>query len=655
MRDLWPYLRMLLAYPGRLACALAASLVGAASLGVGLGGMAVVLKQVLSKDGQNLPQLAAAVNKSLDGSSIAKWAGLHIPDGWIAKLPADRYDAVVWTVIVLSVATAIGSVANYLHGYQALTVAGWTLRDLRTKVFAHAVRLPLRTVEGRGPSNVISQVVFDTQQIWGGYVLLLQRTLSQILKGGAALVMAFVFNWQISTGGVIVMVFVGFVLRRLGKRIRKAATKGLVAQGELQRTSNEALGHLRVVKTNSAEERECDRFGATAEAQLHQELKVRRSKSLAAPLSEMAAMLALGAVAIISASWIIKGGVGADDFIMALVSLGVAAGCMKPMTSLYTDLQVTAAAGHRLNELMALRLEGSADEGKPALAPHGASIELRDVTFTYPGATAPSLVNVSLKMRHGETVAVVGPNGSGKTTLLSLLPRLLEPEKGAVLIDGTDVSAVRLDSLRRQIGVVTQETALFKGSIFWNIAYGAEGVVSEERVREAARKARAEQFIMAKPGGYGFEVGEGGGGLSGGQRQRLCIARAVLRNPSILILDEATSMVDADSERQIADALAEFSRGRTCLIVAHRLSTVVHADRIVVMNHGRIEDVGSHAELMARSATYRLIAEHQLMKPDTGVNGAANGSLQIPERVTGTAGAGETVPGLPPEARGEGG
>jgi len=616
MHDLWPFLRMLLRYPWRLTTGLLASLVGAVSLGAGLGGMAVVLKQILSKDGQDLRQMAAALNKSLDSSGFAHWLGLRLPQGLIDALPVDRYDAVVWTVVVLCAAALVGSAANYLHAYQSLTVAGLTLRDLRTRVFAHAVRLPLRTVSQRGPSAVISQVVFDTQQVWGGYVMLLQRTLSQVLKGGAAIAMAFAFNKPIALGGVAVMIVVGFVLRRLGKKVRRAASKGLVAQGELQRTSNEALGHLRVVKTNSAEGRECERFGATADAQLRQELRVRRSKSLAAPLAEMAAMLALGAVAIVSANWIINHGVGAEDFLMALVSLGIAGGVLKPLTTLYADLQVTAAAAQRLKDLLAQPLEGASDDGKPALPRHKVSIELRGVTFTYAGAVAPSLVEVSLSVRHGETVAIVGPNGSGKTTLLSLLPRLLSPQAGAVLVDGVDVSSITLDSLRSQIGVVTQETALFKGSVFWNIAYGAEGPITPERVREAARKARAESFIEAKPGGYQFEVGEGGLGLSGGQRQRLCIARAVLRDPAILILDEATSMVDADSERQIADALAEFARGRTCLIVAHRLSTVVHADRIVVMNHGRIEDVGSHRELLVRSETYRLIAEHQLMKTE---------------------------------------
>ncbi|HZW08159.1 MAG TPA: ATP-binding cassette domain-containing protein, partial [Phycisphaerales bacterium] len=303
------------------------------------------------------------------------------------------------------------------------------------------------------------------------------------------------------------------------------------------------------------------------------------------------------------------------------------------LTGLYTDLQATGAASTRLRELLGLQRDDARDAGKPALAPHRSSIELQGVTLTYPGAETPALRSVSLTVRHGETVAIVGPNGSGKTTLLSLLPRVLEPDRGPdgaptgrVLVDGVDVAGVTLSSLRRQIGVVTQETALFKGSVFWNIAYGVEEGVSEERVREAARKARAEEFIAAKPGGYEFEIGEGGSGLSGGQRQRLCIARAVLRDPSILILDEATSMVDADSERQIAEALAEFSRGRTCLIVAHRLSTVVHADRIVVMNAGRIEDVGTHAELLARSETYRLIAARQLLKADGGAGGGAQAS-----------------------------
>jgi ABC-type multidrug transport system fused ATPase/permease subunit len=491
----------------------------------------------------------------------------------------------------------------------------------------------MKTVVERGPSALVSQVVFDTNQVWAGYVALLQKVVAQTLKGAAGLVMAIYFDWRISLGGVVVGIVLGTILRKLGAKIRRAARRGLEFQGELQRTANEAVTHMRIVKSNNAEERERGRFAQANASFLRQDMKVRRGKSLASPLVELVGLVALGVLATITAKAILDGAVEPDRFIMALTSLGLAAGCLKPLTSIYNDLQVTTAASQRLKELLDLEREDAHESDKPALALHRESIRLEDVTLTYPGASVPALDGVSLTIRHGETVAIVGPNGSGKTTLLSLLPRILDPDtqpdgtrKGRVLIDGVDIAGASLETLRKQIGVVTQETALFKGTVWWNIAYGADGPVTDERVRAAAKKARAEEFILAKPGGYEFVVGEHGSGFSGGQRQRLCIARAVLRDPAILILDEATSMVDADSERQIADALAEFARGRTCLIVAHRLSTVVHADRIVVMNHGKIEDVGTHRELLTRSETYRLIASHQLLKPeDAGPEQGANG------------------------------
>jgi ABC-type multidrug transport system fused ATPase/permease subunit len=251
----------------------------------------------------------------------------------------------------------------------------------------------------------------------------------------------------------------------------------------------------------------------------------------------------------------------------------------------------------------------------PKLARHCESIRFDGVTFTYPRAERPALDQITLEIRHGQRVAIVGPNGSGKTTLLALVPRLFDPNpgSGAVLIDGRNIREVAVRSLRRQIGVVTQETVLFRGTIRGNVAYGADDA-SEERVVAAAKKARAHEFIAAMPKGYDTPVGEQGLTLSGGQRQRIAIARAILRDPSILILDEATSMIDADSEAKIAEALAEFASGRTCLIVAHRLSTVINADRIVVMDAGRIVDDGTHAELLKRCSVYRLIAENQLVK-----------------------------------------
>jgi ABC-type multidrug transport system fused ATPase/permease subunit len=247
-------------------------------------------------------------------------------------------------------------------------------------------------------------------------------------------------------------------------------------------------------------------------------------------------------------------------------------------------------------------------------------IDVENVSKSFGGVVANK--DISLKVETGGITGLIGPNGSGKTTLLAMVPRLFDPDAGRVLIDGQDVREVSVRSLRRQIGMVTQEVVVFAGSIADNIAYGAESP-THDRIVEAATRARAHDFIKDLPDGYATVVGEQGATLSGGQRQRIAIARAILRDPAILILDEATSMIDADSEAKIADAVADFSRGRTCLVIAHRLSTVLGADRIVVMDAGRVVDEGTHDELLERCRTYKLIAQRQLIASDAPMRGEA--------------------------------
>ena len=266
-------------------------------------------------------------------------------------------------------------------------------------------------------------------------------------------------------------------------------------------------------------------------------------------------------------------------------------------------------------EAMQIPIEPTGPEArsKPALPRHMSEVRFESVSFAYPGQETPAVRDVSLQVKHGQTVAIVGANGSGKTTLLSLIPRLIEPTRGQVLIDGRDIASSNLRSLRRQIAVVTQQAVLFEGSIAANIAYGRSHE-PREKVIAAAQAAYAHDFISESAKGYDTMLSESGEGLSGGQRQRLCIARAILRKPAILILDEATSQIDADSETKINQALRELTRDCTVFVIAHRLSTVIDADLIVVMTEGRILDQGTHDQLLDRCATYRSLNQAQMQR-----------------------------------------
>ncbi|HYE02373.1 MAG TPA: ABC transporter ATP-binding protein, partial [Phycisphaerales bacterium] len=513
------------------------------------------------------------------------------------------------------------AISNFLHSTCSLAVVSRTIADIRRAAFRHVVQLPLKTMAVGGPkagyqggaADAISRIVYDTATLGSGLSAMLSRGLAQVSKGGAALITAFALDWRLASIAMIVAPVLAAVIRRLGKRIKRASRSALEGQASMYRASAEALAGLRVVKVSTTENFEAARFRRINDEVVRQELRARTARALASPLVEALSLMVIGTLVLIAAKQIIRGDLEASNFFLVLGALGYAGAQLKPLTGIANDIQQASAAADRIMQLLRLETEPGHERGLPRLARHARTIGFRHVTFSYAGAHAPALRDVDLTIPHAETVAFVGPNGSGKTTLLSLIPRLFDPDQGTVLVDDVDVRTVAVRSLRKQIGVVTQETVLFHGTIRANIAYGVP-LASEDQIRDAARRARAEEFILARPDGYETMLGEGGAGLSGGQRQRLAIARAILRDPSILILDEATSMVDSESEAKIAEALGEFARGRTCLVVAHRLSTVLHADRIVVMDQGRVIDQGRHGELLERCEVYRAIALNQLIR-----------------------------------------
>lgn len=541
----------------------------------------------------------------------------RIPQSWIDTLPTGRFTTVVVLIIGLGVLTVFGGLANFGHAFLALTIVQRTVANIRREAFHRVLRLPLKDIVAGGASDRVSRIVGDTASLEGGLNALLSKALAHILKGVASFIAAFLIEWRLTLFALIVAPILYTIIRRLGKRIRRASRSALQSQASLYGAAVEALQGLRVVKVHTTERYEAGRFHRINKEVMRQMFRVRTARALASPAVEVLSILVLGSLSLVAFKAVFDNKLNPEDVLGAIGALFAAGASLKPLTGLLNDIQTASGAAARIRELLSAKPEPGHDSALPRLPRHSRSIEFRNVSFTYPGAPRPALSGIDLHIRHGQRIAVVGPNGSGKTTLLALVPRLFDPDpnSGGVFIDGVDIRTVSVRSLRRQIGVVTQETVLFRGTIRSNIAYGAEDV-TEDRIIAAARSARAHEFIAALPQGYDTPVGEQGLTLSGGQRQRLAIARAILREPSILILDEATSMVDADSEAKIAEAIAEFSVGRTCLIVAHRLSTVINADRILVMDGGRVVDDGTHAELLQRCPTYRLIAENQLVRGD---------------------------------------
>lgn len=608
MGPFFHFARRLLHRPGRLAWTLVFATLSAAGLGIGLLSLVPILELILG-DGKSLRAIAQEYNAS------SPWVAA--PQALVDRLPTDSFEGVVLILVVVGVLTLLGGAANFFHQSLSFGLCTEVVARIRLDAFRHVIRLPMREIMRLGPAECASRVIRDTGELVGGFMTLTGKATAQITKAIAAFVAAVVIDWRVVVVAAVAGPIFGIVLRKTGKRVRRGTRGALMQQVVLLRVATETLGGLRMVKTATAEAAMTGRFRRANDGVVRESLRARLAQSLAGPLIEALTIFTALALAAFAVREILRGTLSLERFVMSLGSLAVAAGSIRPLVNFAIDIQGAGAAAQRLRELFALAPEPRDDPSLSAAPRHCRRISFEGVSFTYPGATEPALQSVALDIAFGEHVAFVGPNGCGKTTLLSMLPRLLEPSEGRILLDGVDIAAMTYASVRRQIGVVTQESVLIQGTVAENIALGVAGA-TRDQVALAARHAHAEAFILKLAGGLDGAVSEQGASLSGGQRQRIAIARALMRDPAILILDEATSQVDAESEQQISQALAEIGHSRTTLTVAHRLSTMLAADRIVVMDRGRIVDVGTHAQLLERCGVYQRLVRSQLHPTEAG-------------------------------------
>lgn len=615
----------MLDFKGRIALALICATLSGGGLAAGLLTASPIIDGLLGQH-KGLRVLAEESNAraALDG-------GWSIPSWMVHRLPEDPWASVVVLVMLVALLAIFAGLTQFAHAFLSLTVVHRTVMRIRRQAFRSLLFMPLLAAqrgvgEGSqagpgavGGSDAVSRLIADADQLAYGFEALVSKAVTQVTKGLGALAFAFIINWWLSLLAIVIAPAVWGVIRYFGRRIKRASKAAMGHRSQLLSIATEAAQALRVVKAYTAERREAHRFSLANRRVYHQMLKARTARALSKPFVEVLTVFIL-VVLILVAFWAIKqGNLETGDFIKVLAGLALAGAALKPLTGLLNDMQTSAGAAERLEDLLHARVEPGHESGLERLPRHKRDIEFDGVVVRYPGASMPAVDGVSLTIRHGERVAIVGPNGSGKTTLLGLIYRLYDPQEGVVRVDGHDLAKVSVRSLRKQVGLVSQETVLFEGTVRENVAYG-KPTATDEQVRVALERARALDFVDRLPGGIKAHIAERGTSLSGGQRQRLAIARAILRDPAILILDEATSMIDAASEAQINEALDEFGQGRTTVVVAHRLSTVRRADRIVVLGSGKVVDIGTHEQLLARCVLYRDLARTQLL------GGEANGS-----------------------------
>ncbi|MDI1355034.1 MAG: ABC transporter ATP-binding protein [bacterium] len=525
-----------------------------------------------------------------------------------------KANALIIICVAVFVITFFKNIFRYLAMFFIATIRNGVVRDLRNKIYRKSLDLPLSYYSEEKKGDLMSRMTTDVQEIeWS-----IMQSLEMIFREPLTIVILFTSMLFISIPltiyVLVLMPVAALVIGFLGKSLKSAAHRTKETLGNLISVIEETLGSLKVIKAFSAEAPMQKKFEDLNESFFKQSVTVYRKTDLSSPLSEVLVTAILMLILFLGGSMVFTGELSGALFITYFAFASQLVPPIKQITVAYNNLQKGVASEERINKI--LHADNAIEETThpkdlPALKHQ---IVYKNLSFAYhKGDQGYVLRNIDLTIEKGKTIALVGQSGSGKTTLADMLPRFYDADKGELLIDGINIKDLKIRTLRDLIGVVTQESVLFNDTVLSNIAFGMKNV-TREQVIEAAIIANAHEFITALPNGYDSVIGDRGGKLSGGQRQRLNIARAVLKNPDILILDEATSALDTESEKLVQDALSNLMKNRTSIVIAHRLSTIANADEIIVMSKGEIIERGNHQELLSLNGTYKKLCDMQSFK-----------------------------------------
>ena len=520
-------------------------------------------------------------------------------------LPADRL--LVLNVAALSIVAiaVLGAIASYVENVLTTSVGQWVTHDLRTTLYDHVQRLSLTYHDKSRTGDLVSRVTNDIDTIQSFITSTLLSAFIDVVTLGGMIVIMGMINFRFTLVALAVAPFLFAFVYKYTHRIKTLTRAVRKKESEIASNVQEVFSSIRVVKAFASEAYERKRFERESMESVELALRAKAIKAGLSPAVDIIVAIGSALVLWYGARLALQGTLTAGSLIVFLVYLGKLYSPIRGLSKLPDTFSKPAVAFERIQEVMDVEVKAPDRERPQKAAPFIGLIEFEDVSFSY-RQDRPMLQNINFRIEPGQTAAFVGPTGAGKTTIVSLIPRFYEPTSGIIRIDGADIRTLKRRSLRKQIGFVLQDTILFRTTVFHNIAYGRPSATREE-IMEAARQANAHDFIMEMPEGYETLIGERGATLSGGQRQRIGIARAIVRNAPILILDEPSSGLDSAAEALIFDALERLMAGRTCIVITHRLNTIRHADVIFVLKDGQIVEQGKHGKLVASAGVYSAL------------------------------------------------